>query len=188
MRVNSMSDPQTLLLREDDDRTVVDRRPDGGPLTHEVIRFLPERIAFFRRWRVVLCATVAAALCCGLSGWVYHERGVGEELRERIEELERSRPSSFVRSVTHGSAGRVVPHFAFGTDPREVGTGPVDRGNLEHRGARLLGTNNYRAALPYYQALSARYPEDRVFSDVVAVLHAKLRCESLQGRASSQCD
>ena len=183
-----MSDPQTLVLREDDDRTTVDRRSEVGPLTHAATRFLPQRTAFFRRWRVILCAVVVAVACCGLSGWVYHERRVAEGLRREIEELDRSRSSFVTPSVMRGSAARVVQRVVRGTDLRDLGREPVDRTNLEHRGARLLGTNNFRAALPYYQTLSAHYPEHRVFSDVVAVLRAKLRCESLQGGESSQCD
>jgi hypothetical protein len=51
-----------------------------------------------------------------------------------------------------------------------------EREQLEHRGASLIGSNNFAAALSHYQTLVELFPEKAAFGDVVTVLKAKLRC------------
>lgn len=182
----SMRDPKTLVLEGDDDRTVVDRRRD--PTSREATRLPFEWKTFFRRWGSPLCVTVAVAVCCGLCGWIYHERRNANGLRSAIEELERACLPRTKSSTAKGSAQEILEGFDVATDPPSFGTTRVNRAKLESRGARLLAENNYRAALPYYQVLAGHYPEERVFSDVLAVLHAKLRCESRKGKARFQCE
>jgi len=67
-------------------------------------------------------------------------------------------------------------------EPEEHG-----REELEHRGARLLGSNNFSDALLHYRRLVELFPEDAVFRDVVTVLRSKLGCAHPDLSSSPAC-
>lgn len=197
-----MSEPPTMLIREpDDERTVIDarfpaprtERPFGGPggvlpsaarspsFAQPALGTGPmwQRLCTMlsgRRRRMVETGVVLA-LVFGL-GWVVHQqRRAADALRDAIEEMKTGRAAPLADELEGSERGARAPVTAdpgLGEAIREVA--PSEREELEHRGASLIGSNNFAVALTHYQMLVRLFPSEAVFGDVVTVLKAKLRC------------
>jgi hypothetical protein len=193
----------TLVLEQDDERTVVDQCHRGAPPTSEATKLLPDShydspqrqpspessfrmVALLARWRLLAFVIVTATMSGGLSVALYRERHVTNSLREALAALKRSHS----RSAIEVAARSVEPPKLSLEDSlaagRSTGAAPVDREELERQGADLLGANDFRAALAYYRLLSARFPNERVYLDFVTVLGAKLRCQ--EGKVGARCN
>ncbi len=112
-----------------------------------------------------------------LGSAAYQQRRAIAALRETIEEMKTSLAAPRVQDSV-GSAGRELTPNGTGTrlevPVREITS--VEREALEHRGATLIGSNNFVDALTHYEALTQLFPNEAVFRDLVIVLRAKLRC------------
>ena len=197
-----MTEPPTMLLREpDDDRTLIDPRfsaphaeehfEGSGGAAQPADR--SPSLAWFavgtrgrwqrlhttlseRRGRTVEIAVVLA-LVFGLGSVAYQQRRAVDALRDAIEEMKVGSSTSPVHELL-GSEGR--EHAQVGVEARVEALIPEvssrEREQLEHRGASLIGSNNFAGALTHYQTLAKLSPKKTAFGDVVTVLKAKLRC------------
>ncbi len=182
-----MTELPTVILRGDDERTIVDRRDDVKRTSEPVGRWLRHETRARPRWRTVFGLTVGISACAALSAWALMERrtvlhlqrivdrfdGNGVRFEERAPQKDPGAPPSPAATLVlpRGSPGRPTP----------------DRLQLERLGARLLGANDYEGALPHYQALSFQYPKEAIYADVVAVIQAKLRCRVSGDDGSARC-
>lgn len=197
-----MSEPPTMLIREpDDERTVIDarfsaprtERPFGGPggvvpSADRSPSFAQPALGTGPMWqrlytmlsgrrRRMVETGVVLALVFGL-GWVVHQqRRAADALRDAIEEMKVGSSTSPVHELL-GSEGR--ERAQVGVEARVEALIPEvsssEREQLEHRGASLIGSNNFAGALTHYQTLAKLSPKKAAFGDVVTVLKAKLRC------------
>jgi len=207
-----MNEPPTLLLREmDDDRTLIDpiRLSDPDPAFEGSGRAgssvdpspSPDQFAGGRGspWhglhaklsvgrRRMIEAGVVLALILGLGSAAHQQWRAATALREAINEIKTSRSAALVDEVV-GSRGRALVRV--GNEPRlEASTHEVaasDREELEHRGATLVGSNNFAGALAHYETLTRLFPNEAAFRDVVIVLRAKLRCADPAALVSREC-
>jgi len=197
-----MSEPPTMLIREpDDERTLIDARPAasrterpfGGPggvvsSAHRSPSFarpaggmgpIWQRLytMLSRRRRRIVETGVVLALVFGL-GWVVHQqRRAAVALRDAIEEMNSGSVAPLVDELARSERGARPPVSAYSGVERAIREiAPSEREELERRGASLIGSNNFAAALTHYQMLVRLFPREAVFGDVVTVLKAKLRC------------
>ena len=197
-----MTEPPTMLLRDpDDDRTLIDPRfsaprshkpfeGSGGAaqpadLSPSLVRLaLGTRRPWQRlhamlseRRRRTVEIAVVLALVFGLGSVAYQQRRAVDALRDAIEEMRVGSPTSPVHELL-GSEGR--ERAQVGAVARMEALIPEvsssEREQLEHRGASLIGSNNFAGALTHYQTLAELFPKEAAFGDVVTVLKAKLRC------------
>jgi len=203
-----MTEPPTMLLREpDDDRTLIDPRfsaarsdkplegPGGAAQPADLRPSIALRAAGARRPRQHAMLSerrgrtvemgVVLALVFGLGSVAYQQRRAVDALRDAIEEMRVGSPTSPAHELL-GSEGReralVGPEARVEALIPEVSSS--ERDQLEHRGASLIGSNNFVGALTHYQTLAELFPKKAAFGDVVTVLKAKLRCAE---PASSPC-
>jgi hypothetical protein len=203
-----MTEPPTMLLREpDDDRTLIDPRfsaarsdkplegPGGAAQPADLRPSIALRAAGARRPRQHAMLSerrgrtvemgVVLALVFGLGSVAYQQRRAVDALRDAIEEMRVGSPTSPAHELL-GSEGReraqVGPEARVEALIPEVSSS--ERDQLEHRGASLIGSNNFVGALTHYQTLAELFPKKAAFGDVVTVLKAKLRCAE---PASSRC-
>ncbi len=190
-----MSSQPTLVLSDDEERTIVNQRlplERDLPLPREESTKEPvrRRRSLLRdRWRSLLVVLFVAAPCLSLLVVTVHQRRVSERLLRTIEALHRGRlaPDSAgaaIHSATEESQSIVLPGAP--TEGPEIEA--ASREQLELEAATLLITNDYGAALERYRGLSARFPNEEVFSDLVAILGTKLRCRTNQGSSGAKCD
>lgn len=197
-----MSEPPTMLIQEpDDDRTLIDPRfssrpadqpfegsgaaapfADRSPSVAQVGARThtpwPRLRAILRRQQRRIVETgVVLALLFGLGLVAHQQRRAADALRHAIEEMKISRPTSPAHELP-GSAGRARSPVGAepGVEPSIREVAPGEREQLEHRGASLVGSNNFAGALTHYQRLAALFPNQAPFGDVATVLKAKLRC------------
>ena len=197
-----MSEPPTMLIREpDDERTLVDarfpaprtERPFGGPggvvpSSDRSPSFAQPAVGTGPMWqrlytmlsgrrRRMVEAGVVLALVFGL-GWVVHQqRRAADALHDAIEEMKIGSAAPLADELAGSGPGARAPVSAdSGVEAAIREVAPGEREELEHRGASLIGSNNFAAALTHYQMLVRLFPSEAVFGDVVTVLKAKLRC------------
>ena len=177
-----MTEPPTMLLREpDDDRTLIDPR-FSAPHAEEHFEGTRGRWQRLhttlseRRGRTIEIAVVLA-LVFGLGSVAYQQRRAVDALRDAIEEMKVGSSTSPVHELL-GSEGR--ERAQVGVEARVEALIPEvssrEREQLEHRGASLIGSNNFAGALTHYQTLAKLSPKKAAFGDIVTVLKAKLRC------------
>lgn len=198
-----MSEPPTMLIGEpDDDKTLIDPRfsapsserpfEGSGRAVSPAERSSssnelpggtrsPSRrlhaILFGQRRRIVeVC--VVLGLACGVASVAYQQRRVADALRDAIDKMKvggtASPANETVQSQRRARAPVDAPAALDETSTPEVAAS--ERGELEHRGASLIGSNNFAGALAHYQTLTRLFPKEPVFGDAVTVLKAKLRC------------
>ena len=197
-----MSEPPTMLIREpDDERTLIDarfaaprtERPFGGPggvvpsadrspsFAQPAVGTGPMWQRLYtnlsRRRRRMVETGVVLALVFGL-GWVVdQQRRAADALRDAIEEMKTGSAAPLADELAGSERGARAPVSAdSGVEAAIREVAPSEREELEHRGASLIGSNNFAAALTHYQMLVRLFPSEAVFGDVVTVLKAKLRC------------
>ena len=205
-----MTEPPTMLLREpDDDRTLIDPRfsaarsdkplegPGGAAQPADLSPSIALRAVGARRpWQRLHAMLserrgrtvemgVVLALVFGLGSVAYQQRRAVDALRDAIEEMKVGSPASPIHGLV-ASEGR--ERAQVGAEARVEALIPEvsssEREQLEHRGASLIGSNNFVGALTHYQTLAELFPKKAAFGDVVTVLKAKLRCAE---PASSPC-
>lgn len=180
-----MSLPSTLVLRDDEEPTVVDAHHQSQRTAKEASRRgCPFRVlrpinAVRFRWFGHLCLLLAGALLVATSSVAFRERSESARLHQTIEQLRREKDAWLTAPRTGNQEGSHDPNKAR-SDSTEVhaNEGARDRDQLEQRGAALLVANDYRAALEHYQVMSARFPGEPAFPRLVQILRARLRCES----------
>ena len=64
----------------------------------------------------------------------------------------------------------------------------VSREALELEAATLVVANDYRAALEAYRVLAHQFPGERTFSDLIAILRAKVSCHASAEVEAFPCD
>jgi len=207
-----MNEPPTLLIREmDDDRTLIDpiRLSDPDPAFEGSGRAgssvdpspSPDQLTEGRRspWhglhaklsggrRRLIEGGVVLALVLGLGSVAYQQWRTAAVLRESINEIKTSRYAALAdeRVGLPGRAlARVGTEQGWEASTREVAAS--DREELEHRGASLVGSNDFAGALVHYKTLTRLFPNETAFRDVVVVLRAKLRCADPAGPVSREC-
>jgi hypothetical protein len=197
-----MSEPPTMLIREpDDDRTLIDPRFSAPSAERrfersgravsladrssnpdelaEGTRSQSQRLHAMlsgRRRRIVETA-VALALAFGLGSVAYQQRRAASALHDVIEEMKVSSTASRANAIVPPGRQARTPISAWsGVETSIPEIQASEREDLEHRGASLIGSNNFAGALAHYQRLTELFPKEVVFGDVVTVLQAKLRC------------
>jgi len=197
-----MTEPPTMLLRDpDDDRTLIDPRfsaprsdkpfeGSGGAaqpadLSPSLVRLALGTRGPWQRLHAMLSErrrrtveiAVVLALVFGVGSVAYQQRRAVDALRDAIEEMRVGSPTSPAHELL-GSEGR--ERAQVGAEARVEALIPEvsssEREQLEHRGASLIGSNNFAGALTHYQTLAELFPKEAPFGDVVTVLKAKLRC------------
>ena len=190
-----MSAPPTLVLREDDERTIVDPRPAATQPPPEPDEGQPKpavgRWSTWLRngWRPLLAGVCGGALCLSLIALAVHQRRLSEQLRRAAEGMQRAgQPLPSVES-TPSFASRHAPSSA-PTDARPRLAGPrlESRDELELEAATFVIANDYRSALESYLGLAELFPSERSFSDLVTILRAKLACQTSRGVGTLRCD
>jgi len=198
-----MSEPPTMLIGEpDDDRTLIDPRflapsaerpfegsgravspADRSSSSDELAegtrspwQRLHAMLSGQRRRMVEAC--VVLALAFGVASVAYQQTRVADALRDAIEEMKVGSTASPASGIGHSHRRARAPVGAWSAleetaIPEVVAS---ERGKLEHRGASLIGSNNFARALTHYQRLTELFPKEAAFGDVVTVLKAKLRC------------
>jgi hypothetical protein len=207
-----MNEPPTLLIREmDDDRTLIDsiRLSDPDPAFEGSGRAgssvdpspSPDQLTEGRRspWhglhaklsggrRRLIEGGVVLALVLGLGSVAYQQWRTAAALREAINEIKTSRSVALADELV-GLPGRALARVGteqgWEASTREVAAS--DREELEHRGASLVGSNDFAGALAHYKTLTRLFPNETAFRDVVIVLRAKLRCADPAGPVSREC-
>ena len=189
-----MSAPPTLVLKDDDERTTVDRSwPGARPSAmldeaarHEQARRWWSRLRTW--WKPLLAGACTVALCLILLGIGNQQRRVDRLLR-RIEALQNDHHEA-APSRTATGQGLIGdrPAELPGVRARVADGGAVEREELELEAATLLIGNDYRGALELYRSLAMRFPEEPVFSDLVSILHRRLGCEPQGHAPGSRCD
>lgn|GEM_PF-2017350 len=140
------------------------------------------------RARRSVAAGLVAALILGLGLAVYQQWRVARALRYALAETRAQASVPWLPDST-APAGRQTATVDVGIRPYAM---PRDvdihqRETLEDRGASLLGSNSFPAALAHYQMLTEVFPEETAFRDVVTVLRSKLRCSDSDDPSSSAC-
>jgi hypothetical protein len=131
---------------------------------------------------------VVLALVLGLGSVAYQQWRTAAVLRESINEIKTGRYAALAdeRVGLPGRAlARVGTEQGWEASTREVAAS--DREELEHRGASLVGSNDFAGALVHYKTLTRLFPNETAFRDVVVVLRAKLRCADPAGPVSREC-
>lgn len=190
-----MSLPPTLVIHDDEERTIVDPRFQRREAeTAAICEGANEEVVPGRRaehssftggaswvqksWKQVLAVALLLTMLSALGVIAYRERAVADSLRARIDELSRIQREL----LTTSSASMLETNVPMAESPQTVAplgvAGTVGRAVLEKRGANLLFANHHETALKHYRALAARFPGEPVFADFVAVLEWKLRCKS----------
>jgi hypothetical protein len=190
-----VSAPPTLVLRDDDERTIVDpRSPEdpqasmpGGSDTNQRSDRL--ETALRRRWRALLGAMLLGALLLSFVVTASYQRRRYDRVLDAIRALQRS---------YHGSpgpdAGPMLPAMQRPSDsvldrqsaPPDVSA--ASRGELELDAASFLIANDFANAIDRYRALSGRFPDEQVFSSLVAILGSRLGCPAGTDVPGSGCD
>lgn len=186
-----MSQLPTLIISEDEDRTLVDHhtvhgptRPPiddladaskGRPRTRGLFLYLRHRAS-----GLVLAATLALGLA--LSASVYYQWRAVQRLSEALVVIGAGLPAHPASEPGQPPAPTSTPKDRWGATVAEIT--PVERSALEARGATLLGANDFSRALVHYRKLADQFPAETVFQDVVSALENKLRCNGL---TSSGC-
>ncbi len=202
-----MSELRTAVMHEtEDDRTVIDpirlavpEAPFEGsgraPRSPDPIERLGESEAGARDWRTVLLSQWRKAFVVGtvivfvgLSGLAMQQWRVASALRATLADI--NLPGSMADHEAR-------PHFpelghALGVQAKPINGEerspvPNDRADAENRGATLVASNDFDAALDYYSSLAAVHPDEPVFRDMVAVLRTKLGCAAPGDWASPAC-
>ena len=184
-----MSDPQTLVLREDEDRTVVDSRFQH--LWHPSRRSQPRSrlpVGLFRDpWKRFGSAIVALAVTAGILVFMIYQHQQSQQLRRELDALRSVGLPQFSSDAVPG------PAADFRSSKRRserAGTsafeGSRSREELELQGAELLIANDYRSARSHYEILSRQFPHESAFSELVGILRTKIGC-SAASAMGSQC-
>lgn len=186
-----MSQPPTLIMSEDEDRTLVDHRT-GRDQTRPPIDDLPDRptsglrprgLFFHLRHRASgLVLTASLALGLALSAAVYQQWQAVQRLGEALVAIRAAGAPHHVSEPSQPRTPTSAPKDQWRAAVDEIT--PAERTALEAQGAALLGSNNFAGALVHYQKLADLFPAEPVFYDVVTALDKKLRCKGL---ASSEC-
>jgi hypothetical protein len=184
-----MSQPPTLIISEDEDRTLVDYRT-GRDETRPPIDDLADRptsrpralFLYLRHRASGLVLTASLALGLALSATVYYQWQALHRLSEALVAIGAAPPSRPVSESSQPPAPTSAPKGRWGPPVGEIT--PAGRSALEARGAALLGANDFAKALVHYRQLADLFPAETVFQDVVTALEHKLRCKGL---ASSEC-
>jgi hypothetical protein len=197
-----MSEPPTMLIGEpDDERTLIDPRfsapsaarpfegsgrgisladrSSSSDKLAEGTRSTSQRLHAMlcgRRRRIVE-TSIVLALTFGLGSVAYQQRRAADALREALEEM---KVGSKASAATGIAASDRLARAPVGAEPgvqTSIPEVPASaREELEHRGASLIGSNNFAGAMTHYQRLAELFPREAAFADVVTVLKAKLRC------------
>lgn len=186
-----MSISPTLILTDDDDRTMVDRDvPQMGlvaePDEERACQLMgPFETLLRAGWRPWVAVLVVAAFCGSLLAVALSQRHLSARLQETVDALQRTGQALSPRETT----AVLVPHesqvSALTTDRiRVTDLQPATREQLELEAATRVIANDYRGALDSYLSLAAYSPDEQVFSNLVAILRAKLAC----GVEGSRCD
>jgi len=125
--------------------------------------------------RLVEVAMVLAVLL-GLGSVAYQQSQVVHALRETIEEMRTVEKVSRLHPIGEPGNRRLAPDDREAAQEKtttELATN--EREAMERRGADLIASNDFSGALPHYEMLAERFPENEEFRDLVAVLKAKLR-------------
>lgn len=190
-----MSSHPTLVLSDEEDCTIVNQRlplePDLPLLREESAeKAVRRRRSLLRdRWRSLFVVLFVAAPCLSLLVVTVHQRRVSESLLRTIEALQKGRlaPDSAGPAI-HSATEESQPIALSDVRPGGPEIEAASREHLELEAATLLITNDYGAALERYRGLSARFPNEEVFSDLVAILGTKLRCRTHQESSGAKCD
>lgn len=185
-----MSAQPTLVLADDDERTIVDSSMPTGRLTREpppnrkgpsIVRWR----AWATRWfRCVLLVALGGGLCLGLLTVASEQRRLSVRLQRALDEMQaEGRPLPSVESTASVTSKEVL------ADPaEEPSPSAVTREELEVEAAGFVIANDHSAALQSYVALAMRFRDRPAFSDFVTVLRGKLACESPPAVESRRCD
>jgi Flp pilus assembly protein TadD len=111
----------------------------------------------------------------------YQQRRVADALRDAIDKMKVGGTASPANETVQSLRRAPVDAPAALDEASTPEVAASERGELEHRGASLIGSNNFAGALAHYQRLTRLFPKEAVFGDVVAVLKAKLRCSEPVG-------
>lgn len=197
-----MSEPPTMLIGElDDDRTLIEprlsapsaERPfegSGRAVSTAERSSSPKELAvgtrsasrrlhamLSRQRRLIVEAGVALALAFGLGSVAYQQTRAANALRDAIEEMNVPGTASPATEIVGSDRQGRAPIGARSEVETSIGeVAASEREELEHRGASLIGSNNFAGALTHYQRLTELFPKEAAFGDVVTVLKAKLRC------------
>jgi hypothetical protein len=190
-----VSSPPTLVLPNDDERTIVDSsRPEAQKAFVPVGTKMSQSSAGCQhppsfRWRGLVSVGILAASLIILVFAANQQRRQHARLLQTIQVLQRDHhtPSEANGSVTVGSmpmsSNAVVEAL------RELPNEHVaSRADLELEAAGFLLANDFDSALESYRRLSRRFPDDRVFADVITILRAKLGCSARGGVPGAACD
>jgi len=177
-----MSEPPTMLIGElDDDRTLIEprlsapsaERPfegSGRAVSTADRSSSPKELAVGIR-------SASRRLHAMLSGQRRLIVEAGVALRDAIEEMNVLSTASPATEIVGSDRQGSAPIGARSEVETSIGdVAASEREELEHRGASLIGSNNFAGALTHYQRLTELFPKEAAFGDVVTVLKAKLRC------------
>jgi hypothetical protein len=166
---------------------------DGSPRLDEVSEETPS-------WWYDLCAKlsgrrrgmietgVVLSLVLGLGSVAYQQWRAAVALRETIDDMKTAGSAPLVQDPVASVGRGLAPagtEAKLKSPAREVAAG--EREALEHRGATLIGSNNFVDALTHYQVLTELFPNEAAFRDLVIVLRAKLRCVDPVDPSSRAC-
>jgi len=185
----------TLVLADDDERTVVDStmpaarsvaEPGCDGSGHPVVAWWTSASG---RWRSWLLAAVVIGLCVSLVCVASEQRRLSVRLQRTLDAMsggQRSIPSPEKASslgLAEAPGGGLVEARAPGP-AAQVAT----REELELAAANLVVSNDFRAAIEAYLALAARFQDQPAFSNLATILRAKIACESPRRKGVFGCD
>jgi len=128
-------------------------------------------------------------VCASLLAFANHQQRVHDRLLQTIEALQRDSQARVSDQTTIGPASvETGPVEHSGLLPDVIDGRAVSREELELEAATLLIANDYKGALERYRRLSARFPDELVFFDLVGILRSKLGCRSQRGSTGPRCD
>lgn len=196
----------TELLREDEERTVVDRRRSTADYPSTAVTVIlddedPKRVEgarvsrhFERAWRRVSDGwrLLMPAILTGVVSGVGIAWFLGQQVVTRPENVHaHSNPSTAAEQPRPPSPpsgeSRALAVSASSLAPRAV---PPERDpvELERRAADLLIANQLEEALTHYRLLAASVPAKPIFSDFVWMLERKLGCHGDGAPRARSCD
>lgn len=190
-----MSSPPTLVLPDDDERTIVasnlpeERRPLVPVDTGTSQKSLRDPHSPRSTWPSPLSLCFLAASFVILVVAANQQRRRHARLLQTIQALQREDRMPF-------EAGGAATVGAIATSPdsvfeaaRELSNEPAERrADLELEAVGFLLANDFGSALESYRRLSRRFPDEPAFGDVVRVLRRKLGCSVRDSTPGSTCE
>lgn len=190
-----MSLPPTLVLGDDDERTIVDSRP---PPTHPVARGSESRTRGTKKhwsstlrgaWLPLLVGVCAVVATLSVVAFFENQERILDRFSQVVERLQTEGQAPILRDQAPGPSPVEAQTRVSASAVPEVSTEDTSsRAELELVAATTLIANDYHGALDRYQALSKAFPEEKVFSDLVSILRNKVGCPVGNGVAESRCD